>query len=87
MKLLFQQPVAVADLESLMLMSFDYGFEEFVGFTAKMQLIQHYIDTLGAQLIFRDRMSISGTAKSICLVLNSYIAIRTSSLASSILYK
>jgi hypothetical protein len=41
-------------------MSFDSGFEGFVGFTAKTQLIQHYIDTLGAELIFRNRMSISG---------------------------
>ncbi len=43
-------------------MSFDLGFEGFVGFTAKTQLIQHYINTLGAELIFRERLSISGVS-------------------------
>ncbi|AXY78312.1 hypothetical protein D3H65_31870 [Paraflavitalea soli] len=51
-------------------MSFDLGFEGFVGFRAKTQLIQHYIDTLGATLIFKDRMCISGdSAKKL---VNSY---------------
>ncbi|HMF73753.1 MAG TPA: hypothetical protein VK616_19865 [Flavitalea sp.] len=51
-------------------MSFDFGFEGFVGFRAKTQLIKHYIDTLGAELIFRDRMSISeNSAKKL---VNSY---------------
>ncbi|RFM27265.1 hypothetical protein [Deminuibacter soli] len=42
--------------------SYDCGFEGFVAFTAKTRLIQHYMDTLGAELIFRDRMSISGNS-------------------------
>ncbi|NII27354.1 hypothetical protein HB364_19850 [Pseudoflavitalea sp. X16] len=51
-------------------MSFDTGFEGFVGFRAKTQLIQHYVDTLGAELIFKDRMCISGiSAKKL---VNSY---------------
>lgn len=29
-------------------LSFQYGFEGFVGFTAKTKLIQHYVDSLGA---------------------------------------
>ena len=50
--------------------SFESGFEGFVGFRAKTKLIQHYIDTLGAELIFRDRMSLSGiSAKKL---VNSY---------------
>ena len=49
---------------------YDAGFEGFVGFRAKTRLIQHYIDTLGAELIFKDRMSISGeSAKNL---VNSY---------------
>lgn len=43
-------------------MSFDLGFDGFVAFTAKTQLIDHYIETLGAELLFRNRMSISGNA-------------------------
>jgi hypothetical protein len=50
--------------------SFDFGYEGFVGFTAKTQLIQHYIDTLGAELIFRDRMAISGNSAK--KLVNSY---------------
>lgn len=50
--------------------SFEAGFEGFVGFRAKTKLIQHYIDTLGAELLFRDRMSISG--KSARNLVNSY---------------
>jgi len=42
--------------------SFDVGFGGFVAFTAKTKLIQHYIDTLGAELISRNRMSISGNS-------------------------
>lgn len=38
--------------------SFDLGFEGFVSFKAKTDLIQHYIDTLGAQLLYKDRMTI-----------------------------
>jgi hypothetical protein len=51
-------------------MSFELGFEGFVAFTAKTQLIQHYIDSLGATLIFRNRMSISGNAAE--KLVNSY---------------
>ncbi len=51
-------------------MSFDACFDGFVAFTAKTQLIQHYIDTLGAELIFRNRMSISGIAAK--KIVNSY---------------
>lgn len=40
--------------------SFDLGFLGFVAFTAKTRLIQHYINTLGAEPIFHNRMSISG---------------------------
>ena len=40
-------------------MSFDLGFEGYVAFTSKTEIIQHYADSLGATLIFRDRMSIS----------------------------
>src|SRR5689334_5113737 len=36
--------------------SFDLGFEGCVAFTSKTQLIKHYMDTLGAELIFRNRM-------------------------------
>jgi hypothetical protein len=50
--------------------SYDAGFEGFVGFRAKTRLIQHYIDTLGAELIFKDRMSISG--QSAKKLVNSY---------------
>ena len=39
--------------------SFDAGFEGFVSFTAKTDLIQHYKDTLGAELIYKNRMTIS----------------------------
>jgi len=51
-------------------MSFDAGFDGFVGFKAKTRLIQHYIDTLGAELLFRDRMSISGSSAK--KLVNSY---------------
>ena len=50
--------------------SFDAGFEGFVAFRAKTRLIQHYKDTLGATLIFRDRMSISGNSSK--KIVNSY---------------
>jgi hypothetical protein len=40
-------------------MSFDMGYEGFVAFTAKTDLVDHYIATLGAQLIYtHDRMGI-----------------------------
>lgn len=32
--------------------SFETGFEGFVAFTAKTKLVQHHIDTLGAQKIY-----------------------------------
>lgn len=51
-------------------MSFDLGFEGFVAFTAKTQLIQHYSESLGATLIFRNRMCISGEAAK--KLVNSY---------------
>jgi len=50
--------------------SFEMGFEGYVGFIPKTRLIQHYIDTLGAELIYRDRMRISG--KSAEKLVNSY---------------
>ncbi len=40
-------------------MSFEFGFDGFVAFTAKTELIDHYMNSLGAELIFRDRMTIS----------------------------
>jgi hypothetical protein len=51
-------------------MSFELGFEGFVAFTAKTQLIRHYSDSLGATLIFRNRMCISGEAAK--KLVNSY---------------
>lgn len=51
-------------------MSFDLGFGGFIAFTSKTQLIQHYMDSLGATLIFRNRMSISGEAAK--KLVNSY---------------
>lgn len=50
--------------------SFEMGFEGFVGFVAKSRLIQHYIDTLGAEMAFRNRMLIS--TKSAKKLVNSY---------------
>ena len=39
--------------------SYDLGYEGFVAFTAKTHLVPHYINTLGAQLIYSyDRMAI-----------------------------
>jgi len=32
-------------------MSFDLGFEGYVAFTSKTEIIQHYVDSLGATLI------------------------------------
>lgn len=41
-------------------MSFELGLEGYVGFYAKTRLVQHYIDTLGANLINRNnRMAIT----------------------------
>lgn len=39
-------------------LSFQFGFEGFVGFTAKTKLIQHYVDTLGAYHFGGHRMII-----------------------------
>ena len=40
-------------------MSIDLGFEGYVAFLAKTKLVEHYKDTLGAELLFgRDRMAI-----------------------------
>ncbi|HEV2481548.1 MAG TPA: hypothetical protein VGS79_17880 [Puia sp.] len=40
-------------------MSFDLGFEGYVAFTAKTNLVSHYIDSLGAQVIYgQNRMGI-----------------------------
>ena len=39
-------------------LSFQYGFDGFVGFTAKTKLIKHYIDTLGAYHFGGHRMII-----------------------------
>jgi len=51
-------------------MSFELDFGGYVGFVAKTKLIQHYIDTLGAEITFRDRMQIPG--KSAEKLVNSY---------------
>ncbi|MEX2233984.1 MAG: hypothetical protein WD824_17595 [Cyclobacteriaceae bacterium] len=52
-------------------MSFDLGYEGFVAFTAKTQLIDHYTRTLGAVSIYRkDRMAI--TSESAKKLVNSY---------------
>jgi hypothetical protein len=51
-------------------MSFEKGFEGSVAFKAKTLLIQHYTTTLGAQLIYKNRMSISGNAAK--KLVNSY---------------
>lgn len=52
-------------------MSFDMGFEGFVAFTAKTDLIDHYAETLGAQSIYSpERMAIfTAAAKKL---VNSY---------------
>lgn len=34
--------------------SFDLGFEGHIAFTAKTQLVKHYMDTLGAEIIYED---------------------------------
>jgi hypothetical protein len=40
-------------------MSFDLGFEGYVAFTAKTNLVPHYVDSLGAQVIYgQNRMGI-----------------------------
>ena len=38
--------------------SFDLGLEGFVAFTAKTNLIDHYVQTLGAELLYGHRMAI-----------------------------
>ncbi len=40
-------------------LSFEAGFDGYVAFTAKTELIEHYKQTLEAELIFKDRMTIS----------------------------
>jgi len=40
-------------------LSFELGFEGFVSFRAKTQLIGHYRETLGAEVIFKERMQIA----------------------------
>ncbi len=40
-------------------LSFESGFDGYVAFTAKTELIEHYKQTLTAELIFKDRMTIS----------------------------
>lgn len=50
--------------------SFEMGFEGCLGFTAKTKLIQHYRETLGAELIYRNRMEIAG--ESARKLVNSY---------------
>jgi hypothetical protein len=42
--------------------SYDVAFEGFDSFRAKTKLNQHYIDFLGAGLMFRDRKNISGNS-------------------------
>ena len=40
-------------------LSFELGFEGYVAFTAKTKLVQHYHETLGAELLCgHDRMAI-----------------------------
>ncbi len=43
-------------------LSFELGFEGFVSFRAKTQLIKHYRETLGAEVIFKERMQIATKA-------------------------
>jgi hypothetical protein len=51
-------------------LSFDLDFDGYVAFRAKTKLIQHYIDTLGAETIFKDRMCIAGNSAK--KLVNSY---------------
>ncbi len=37
---------------------FDHGFEGHIAFTAKTQLVKHYMDTLGAEIIYGRRLGI-----------------------------
>jgi len=50
--------------------SFEMGFGGQVAFTPKTRLIQHYIDSLGAEIIYRNRMQIPG--KTAEKLVNSY---------------
>jgi len=51
--------------------SFDFGFDGFVAFTAKTSLINHYAETLGARVIYnQNRMGIFTPAAKI--LVNSY---------------
>lgn len=52
-------------------MSFELGFDGFVAFNAKTQLIDHYIKTLGAQILYgNNRMGIF--TKEAKILVNSY---------------
>lgn len=51
-------------------MSFEMGFGGFVAFMPKTSLVQHYIDTLGAEIIYRNRVQIS--EKNAEKLVNSY---------------
>ena len=51
-------------------LSFEYGFDGFVAFESKSKLINHYESTLGAKVLFGQRMEIN-TQSSIKLV-NQY---------------
>jgi hypothetical protein len=51
-------------------LSFDLEFQGFIAFTPKTELIQHYQQSLGAELIFRNRMTI--TTKSAKKLVNLY---------------
>lgn len=51
-------------------MSFEFGFDGFVGFVAKTHLVQHYIDNFGAELVFKNRMRIA--RESAKKLVNSY---------------
>lgn len=52
-------------------LSFDLGYDGFVAFTAKSDLVDHYIESLGAEVIYsNDRMAI--TTDSAKNLVNSY---------------
>ena len=42
--------------------SFDLGFKGFVAFTAKTKLITHYQESLGAEVLFKNRMAVATLA-------------------------
>ena len=59
-------------------MSFDSGFEGVVSFMPKTGLIQHYINTLGAELIYKNKMAIntSNAKKLLYLYYKNYTHVR-----------